>query len=98
MKIPNKQKLYQIGFNHSLDTDYQDFMNLYKKCTWKPYSFLVIDTKFASNNTTHKSQIILLIKLLMTINDKVKDKKLQYDSNREAAKIWALSSGKIDKH
>ena len=33
MKIPNKQKLYQIGFNHSLDTDYQDFMNLYKKCT-----------------------------------------------------------------
>ena len=47
----------------------------------------MIDTKFASNNTTHKSQIILLIKLLMTINDNVKDKKLQYDSNREAAKI-----------
>ena len=25
-------------------------MNLYKKCTAKPYSFLVIDTTLASNN------------------------------------------------
>ena len=31
----------------------------------------------------------------MTINDKIKDEKLQYDINREAAKISALSSGKI---
>ena len=34
----------------------------------------------------------------MTIEDQVKDKKLQYDINREAAKISALSSGKIDKY
>ena len=33
----------------------------------------------------------------MTIKDKAKNKKLQYDINREAAKISALSSGKIDK-
>ena len=33
----------------------------------------------------------------MTIEDKIKDEKLQYDINREAAKILALSSGKIDK-
>ena len=33
----------------------------------------------------------------MTINDKIRDEKLQYDINREAAKILALSSGKIDK-
>ena len=32
----------------------------------------------------------------MTIEDQIKDKKLQYDINREAAKISALSSGKID--
>ena len=31
----------------------------------------------------------------MTINDKIRDEKLQYDINREAAKITALSSGKI---
>ena len=34
----------------------------------------------------------------MTIEDQVKDEKLQYDINREAAKISALSSGKLDKY
>ena len=34
----------------------------------------------------------------MTIEDQIKDEKLQYDLNREAAKISALSSGKIDKY
>ena len=33
----------------------------------------------------------------MAINDQIRDEKLQYDINREAAKISALSSGKIDK-
>ena len=34
----------------------------------------------------------------MTIEDQIKDGKLQYDINREAAKISALSSGKLDKY
>ena len=34
----------------------------------------------------------------MTIENQIKDEKLQYDINREAAKISALSSGKIDKY
>ena len=34
----------------------------------------------------------------MTTEDQIRDKKLQYDINREAAKISALSSGKIDKY
>ena len=34
----------------------------------------------------------------MTIEDQIKDEKLQYDINREAAKISASSSGKIDKY
>ena len=34
----------------------------------------------------------------MTTEDQIKDEKLQYDINREAAKISALSSGKIDKY
>ena len=34
----------------------------------------------------------------MTIEDQIKDEKLQYDLNREAAKISALSSGKLDKY
>ena len=34
----------------------------------------------------------------MTIDDQIKDEKLQYGINREAAKISALSSGKLDKY
>ena len=34
----------------------------------------------------------------MTIEDQIKDEKIQYDINREAAEISALSSGKIDKY
>ena len=34
----------------------------------------------------------------MTIDDKIRDKKLQYDIKREAAKISALLSGRIDKY
>ena len=34
----------------------------------------------------------------MTIEDQIRDEKLQYDINREAAKISTLSSGKIDKY
>ena len=34
----------------------------------------------------------------MTINDKIKNEKLQDDINREAAKISALLFGKIDKY
>ena len=34
----------------------------------------------------------------MTIDDQIRDEKLQYDINREAAKISALSSGKIHKY
>ena len=34
----------------------------------------------------------------MTIEDQIKDEKLQYDIDIEAAKISALSSGKIDKY
>ena len=34
----------------------------------------------------------------MTIDDKIRDEKLQYDIKREPAKISALSSEKINKH
>ena len=34
----------------------------------------------------------------MTIEDQIRDEKLQYDIDREAAKISALRSGKIDKN
>ena len=35
---------------------------------------------------------------IMSIDDQIRDEKLQYDINREAAKISALSSNKIGKY
>ena len=34
----------------------------------------------------------------MAIKDQIRNEKLQYDINREAVKMSALSSGKIDKY
>ena len=50
MKIPNKRELQQIALNHSSDIDFKEFMNIYKKCTKEPYSFLVNDTTLPSDN------------------------------------------------
>ena len=50
MKIPNKRELQQIAINHSSDIDFKDFLKIYKQCTGTPYSFLVDDTTFSSNN------------------------------------------------
>ena len=50
MKIPNKRELQQIAINHSSDINTKDFIEIYRKCTDKPYSFLVIDTTLPSNN------------------------------------------------
>ena len=50
LKIPNKRELQQIALNHSSDIDFKDFMNIYKKCTTEPYSFLVNDTTLPSDD------------------------------------------------
>ena len=89
MKILNKRELQQIALNHSSDIDFKDFMKIYKKCTKEPYSFLVNDTTLF---------LVNIIIEIMTIDDQIKDEKLQYDINREAAKISALSSGKFNKY
>ena len=44
MKIPSKRELQQLATNHSSDTEFKDFMKIYKRCTAEPYSFLVNDT------------------------------------------------------
>ena len=50
VKIPNKRELQQIALNHSSDIDFKDFMNIYKKYTNEPYSFLVNDTALPSDD------------------------------------------------
>ena len=49
MKIPSKRELQQIALNHSSDTDFKDFMKIYKKCIAEPYSFLINDTTLPSD-------------------------------------------------
>ena len=59
----------------------------------------MIDTTIASNNYLYFINNLLerIQKLIMTIDDKIRDEKLQYDNEREAAKISPLSSGKTNK-
>ena len=54
----------------------------------KKISFLVIDTTLASGNSLRfrKNLLERTQKFIMKIDDKIKDEKLQYDINREAAK------------
>ena len=68
-------------------------MNFYKKCN----SFLVIIATLASDNplSFRKNLLERIWKLIMTVDDKITDEKLQYDINREAAQTSALSSEKI---
>ena len=100
MKISNEQELQQIAFNHSSDIDSENFMYFYKKCTVKPYSFSVNDSTLASDNPLRftKNSLGRIQKLIMTIDNKIRDEKLQYNTNRQAAKISPIPSRKIDKY
>ena len=51
MKISSKRELQWAAFNYSSNIDFKNFMNLYKKCTEKPYCFLVIDVILGSDNS-----------------------------------------------
>ena len=72
--------------------------------TWssflKPYTFLVIYATLASDNPLRfrKNLLERIQKLIMTIDDKIENEKLQYDINSERANISALSSEKNDKY
>ena len=75
-------------------------MRIYKKCTAGKCSILVNDTTLRSGNPLRfrKNLLKSMHNEIMTIDDQIKDEKYQYDINREAAKILALSSGKINKY
>ena len=97
MKVPNKGELQQITFNHSSDTDFREFLNLYWKSTAKPYSTLVIDATVASDNPSRfrKNLLKRIWKLIMAIDDKIRDETVQYDINREINVIsWSKKSNR----
>ena len=85
MKLSNKRELQQIAFNHSSDIDFRDFRNTYKKCPIKPYSFLETDTILLLHQIIFQVQKesfrknIYIYKKIMTIDNKIRDEKPQYD-------------------
>ena len=89
MKIPNKRELQQTKFDHSSDIDFQDLMNLYKK---------LLQNHIPSSDNPLNFRKNLLERIIMAINDSIRDEKLRYNINTEATKISGLSSGKIDKY
>ena len=50
MKVNNRKELQNIALNHSADIDYKDFVNIYRECTKKSYSFLTIDTALPASD------------------------------------------------
>ena len=50
MKINNRKELQNIAFNHSADTDYNNFVKIYREYTKEPYSFLTIDTTLPASD------------------------------------------------
>ena len=80
-------------------------MKIYSKCTSEPYSFLTIDTTLPADNPLRFRENLSKSLIKMTLTDELKifDKKIkanqaQYDLDREAAKISALSSKELDKY
>ena len=87
-KILCKGELQQVAFNHSSDIDFKIFVNCYKKCTAKPYLFLVTDSTLVLDNPLcfRKNLLERIWKLIMTIDNNIRDEKLQYYIKREAVK------------
>ena len=57
MKIPNKQELQKIAFNHLSYIGFKDFMNLYIKYTAKSYLFLVNDATLVFQKESFRKNI-----------------------------------------
>ena len=58
-KIPSRRELWEIATNHSSDISTKDFTNIYRKFAIEPYSFLVNDTTFASDNPLRFRKLFL---------------------------------------
>ena len=50
MKMNNRRELKNIAINHSAETDYKDFMKIYRECTKEPVNLLTIDTTLPAND------------------------------------------------
>ena len=102
MKTNNRKDLQQIAIDHSADIYYKDFLNIYRNCTKKSYSFLTIDVHNPSMKFRKNFQISLikmtLTELVKILDDKILANKVPNELDREVAKISALPSGELEKY
>ena len=72
-------------------------MNVYKKFTAKPHSFLVIYMTLASDNPScfRKYLSETIKKLIMTIDNKTMNKKQQFNINRKSLKYQHFTEVKL---
>ena len=59
MKIPNIRELQQIASTNLFNSEFKDFMKLYKDFTKEQYSFLVNDTTLPSDNPLRLTKNLL---------------------------------------
>ena len=91
--------------NHLADIDYKDFVKIYKNYRSEPYSFSTNDTLLPAGDPLRlrKNLFGFIIKMSLTeelkvLDDKNKANQVQFDLDREAAKISALSSVEFEKY
>ena len=76
MKINKKRELQNIAINHSVDIDYEDFIEIYREFTKEPYNFLTVDTTLpASDPLRFRKICLILLKMTITYQIKILDKK-----------------------
>ena len=59
MKILERREVLQVTFNYSSDIDFRNIINIYEKCTAKPYYFVVDDMTLVSDNPLYFRNNIL---------------------------------------
>ena len=105
MKINNKREIQNFAINHSADIDFKGFMKIYREFTKEPYSFLTTDSTLPSSSPLgfRKNLLDTLYEMtvtdqIRTLNSKINQNESQYDLDRKAAEISALSSKNLDKY
>ena len=76
-------------FNHSSDINFKDFINIYKNVLLNHIFFWLMMLCLHQITLQDLEKIFSSYDKIKTINNKTRDEKLQYDINRETAKISA---------
>ena len=50
LKVNNRRELQNIAFNRSADSDYKDFLKIYRNCKKEHYSFFTINTTLPADD------------------------------------------------